>query len=549
MIDVTAGRRPDVDVLIVGAGPTGLTLAAQLHQFGVQTRIVDRLENLVHESRALAIQPRSLEVLDAIGIAEPLIERGNDAVEVRLHAGPRVVPLRLFDVGLHDTAYPFLLFLSQAETERVLADHLAANGVRVERGVELTEYTAGDEAVACGLRHGDGRTEAVRAAYLVGCDGAHSTVRDVAGIPFEGAAYPQTFVLADLEVEGELERDRVHVYIGAHGMLFFFPLGQPSTWRVQSMLPRDDGAGDHAHGSRAPSLGELQAIADTFTGGRLRLRDPKWFTRFRIHHRHAASYRAGRIFLAGDAAHVHSPAGAQGMNTGIQDACNLGWKLAWSLRGRVRAAVLESYEAERRPVGSSVLRFSDRPFSIATSTGPLFRFVRTHVVPRVASLAVRFDAPRAYVYRRLAQLEVRYRSSPITHEGAPPLRHGPMAGDRLPDAALTREGRSVSLQRELSGPSLHLLLCGPVRAWDPGQLSTLREHLGTLLATHHLASEPSTVTLADESGEALVRLGVEQEGHYLVRPDGHVAYRAAGTDLEPMARWLHEWVIGPEPLP
>jgi 2-polyprenyl-6-methoxyphenol hydroxylase-like FAD-dependent oxidoreductase len=519
-----------VEVLIVGAGPTGLTLAAQLQRFGVRVRIVDRLASRVQESRALAIQPRSLEVLATLGIARTLVERGNDAVDVKLHAGGRVVSFRLFDVGLHDTAYPFLLFLSQAETERALNAHLSERGVRVERGVELTGFTATDDAVTCRLRHHDGSMEAMTVRWLVGCDGAHSTVRHGAAIDFEGGAYPPAFLLADVEVDGDLEPGHVHVYMGAPGALFFFPLKHPATWRVQSMLPSRKGDGDAGDASEAVSIDVVQSVVDAFTGGALRLRGPAWLTRFRIHHRHAATYRAGRVFLAGDAAHVHSPAGAQGMNTGIQDAWNLGWKLAYAARASAESVLLDSYEAERRPVGRAVLRLSDRPFVVATSQHWLFRFIRTHMVPRVLPLALRFTRGRAYVYRRLAQLEIRYRTSAIAREGVPRLRSGPKAGDRLPDMELVRDGRPLRLHQALADPSFHLLLCGSPAAWPEQQVSALREQFGKLLTVHHLTRDPTPGVLEDPSGDGLARLGVVGAAHYLVRPDGYIAYRARGTD-------------------
>lgn len=532
-----------VEVLIVGAGPTGLALAAQLRRFEVRPRVVDRQPTRVHESRALAIQPRSLEVLDTLGIARTLVEHGNDAVGVRLHAGERVVSLPLFDLGLDDTEYPFLLFLSQAETEEVLGEYLVGRGVRVERGVELTGFEAEEEAVACRLRHADGRTERIEASYLVGSDGAHSTVRHGAGIPFEGSAYPQTFVLADLEVTGGLEPGCVHAYMGTPGTLFFFPLGHPATWRLQTILPRSNRAEDSSEATGEPSLDALQKIVDTFTRGDLRLHDPVWRTRFRVHRRQAAAYRAGRVILAGDAAHVHSPAGAQGMNTGIQDAWNLGWKLALVARGRARTALLDSYEAERWPTGRSVLRLSDRPMRIATSESWPFRVIRTHLAPRVLSLAKHFDRVRARVFRRLSQLDVRYRDSPVVEEGEPRLRSGPRAGDRLPDCALQRDGRETSLHRELSDPRFHLLLCGPEGAWDARRLAALGERYGALLEGHHLSSEARPGTLVDVRGEAFARLGVNEAAHYLVRPDGHVAYRAGGDDLTRMSRYLDRWLI------
>ena len=210
---MTPANGDPIDALVVGAGPTGLTLAAQLRAFGATVRIVDRQLDRVHESRALAVQPRTLEVLRGLGLADELIARGNDALWVQLHAGDRVVRIRLFGLGLDDTAYPFLLFVSQATTEQVLGDHLTGRGVPVERGVELAGFHADSDAVSCTLRRREGRTEQVRARYLVGCDGAASTVRRGAGIPFKGGAYPQTFALADLEVDG-LDRDAAHAFLG-----------------------------------------------------------------------------------------------------------------------------------------------------------------------------------------------------------------------------------------------------------------------------------------------------------------------------------------------
>jgi len=530
-------------VLIVGAGPTGLTLAAQLHALGAGVRIVDRQLDRVHESRALAVQPRTLEVLRTLGISQKLVARGNDAVQLRLHFGEQVVPIRLFDVGLEDTAYPFLLFVSQAETEALLNEHLAEHGIEVERGVESVSVSRGEQEVTCTLRHRGGSTEQVRARYLVGCDGAHSSVRQHAGIPFEGGPYPHTFALGDLEVDGDLERDAAHAFIGAAGILLFFPLGRPATWRIAGIRPTVPGAKEQGREPVEPALADLQTIANAFTGGRLRLRDPVWLTYFRLHHRHATRYRAGRVFLAGDAAHIHSPAGAQGMNTGIQDAWNLGWKLALVLNGVADEALLDSYEAERRPVGRLVLRFSDRATRIATSPGPLLRLLRTHVV-RLAPLALRSKRGRSLVYRTLSQLAIRYRHSPAVEEGQPAPRRGPKAGDRLPDARIACDGQTFWLQEALATPTFHLLLCGPPADWDGNHIAALQDRYAGLVVIHRLAREAAPTVLHDVDGQAYARLGVERAAQFLVRPDGYVGYRSGGPDLNGLDRYLAQWLPG-----
>ncbi|HEY2949511.1 MAG TPA: FAD-dependent monooxygenase [Micromonosporaceae bacterium] len=527
----------DVDVLVVGAGPTGLALATQAHTHGVSVRIVDRALDRVHESRALAVQARTLEVLAGSGVADELVRRGNTATRFVMHAGRRSVELPLFDPGTRDTDYPYLLFVSQAVTEQVLADHLAGRGVPVERGVELTGLRADGGAMVATVRRGDGPAETVRARFVVGCDGVHSAVRREAGMAFRGGTYPQAFVLADLDVDG-LPGGRAHAYLGDRAILFFFPLGDPTDWRIIAMRPaggwpRPGGDTDDT------TLADLQNLVDDATDGAVRLREPVWLTDFKIHHRQVDTYRAGSAFVAGDAAHVHSPAGAQGMNTGIQDSWYLGWKLALVARGVADPALLDSYDAERAPVGRLVVRFTDRAFTIATSTNPVVGLVRRELVPRLAPLAGRLGPARARAFRTLAELDIAYRHSPAVQEGRPRPSGGPRAGDRLPTAPVVRDGATLSLQRELAGPGLHLLLCGQSAGWRTGRL----ERLADLLRVHLLSRTAEPGVLHDPGGAALRGLGVRADGcaHYLVRPDGYIGYRAAGTDLTSLVAYLDRW--------
>ncbi|HET8623869.1 MAG TPA: FAD-dependent monooxygenase [Gemmatimonadales bacterium] len=550
-----------LDVLIVGAGPTGLTLAAGLVRFGSNFRVVDRAMDRAGESRALGVQARTLEVLQSCGLGEALVRRGNPSVRLLLHlARRRTAEVRLGDFGPTDTRFPFILFVSQAETEAVLGDYLASVGVRIERGVELVDATAGPDEVHCVLRDRAGREELVRTGYLVGCDGAHSTVRKLAAIPFEGDAYLQDFVLGDVEVDGPLEPDTLHSFAVGRGVALFFPLGSPATWRVIAM----PGTGARGRGARVRdstasdglpdvpmtnelSLDELQRIVDGATEGGLVLRDPVWLTHFRLHHRQAAHYRAGRIFLAGDAAHIHSPVGAQGMNTGIQDAWNLAWKLALVARGTAIEPLLDSYEAERWPVGRLLLHYTDRAFGLFTraiSGGALAAWVRrtvgTHVLPRLLAS----KRLRARVFYFVSQLRIRYRKSPAVAEGEPRLRTGPKAGDRLPDAPVTRDGRPTYLQQELSSPHLHLLLCGTPEGWDRARLAELTELHAGLLMVHGLSASDTPGGLVDPHGAALFRLGVRNIHHaaqYLVRPDGHIAFRCTGRDSAAVAEYLDRW--------
>ncbi|MFG2550158.1 FAD-dependent monooxygenase [Streptomyces sp. NPDC048581] len=500
-----------LDVLVVGAGPTGLALAAQLRAYGTRFRIVDRSLDRVRESRALGIQPRTLEALAGFGVTDRLVARGNPAVKLRMHLTRRTVSVPLFDIGLPDTPYPFLLFLSQAETENVLGEHLAEREVTVERGTELIGLEQQGSHVVCRLRGRDGTGETVAARYVVGCDGAHSTVRAEAGIDFEGYSYPHTYLLADLDVDG-LEPGAVHSFMNGGGVLFFFPLGTPAPWRLLAMRPSDAPDGK-------VTLPLLQGIADRYGAQGLVLRDPVWMTDFRLHNRGAAHYRSGSCFLAGDAAHIHSPAGAQGMNTGIQDALNLGWKLALVCRGAAPRELLETYESERDPVGREVRRFTDRAFTIGTSPHPVLRFARSQLVPRLAPLAMRARAPRAWAFRTVSELGIHYRRSPASTTGPRRPRRGPRAGDRLPD-------RPEGLQARVAAPGWHLLLTGPPHLWPDERLAPILAGREDLITVHRL-------------GDGSPWPGVAQA---LVRPDGHLGYVASGTEPAGLRAYVERWL-------
>jgi 2-polyprenyl-6-methoxyphenol hydroxylase-like FAD-dependent oxidoreductase len=536
--------RGPLDVLVVGAGPTGLALAAQLHAYGARFRIIDRALDRAHESRALAVQPRTLEVLAGLGISDELVRFGNRAVRLKLHFGHRVALVQLFDIGTSDTQYPYLLFISQAQTERILGEHLTAQGVKLERGTELVEFHPGtdvvDGAMTCRLRHSDQTEEVMQARYVVGCDGAHSTVRDQAGIGFEGSAYPQTFVLADVEADG-IEPGAGHAFLSAQSILFFFPLGSPATWRILAMRPRTD----TTPVEQPVTLAEAQALVDAYASMPVRLRDPVWMTNFRLHNRGATHYRTGGVFLAGDAAHIHSPAGGQGMNTGIQDAINLGWKLGLVTANRAEPALLDTYEPERAPVGHRVLRFTDRAFTVATSTKPLVRLARTKIVPYVIPLALRSRRGRTLGFRTVSQLAIRYPRSPLSVNGPDSPRGGLKAGDRLPDAPITFNDQVVTLHRALARPGFHALLCGPVAAWSGSTATELAERYGDLVTVHHLTRDNTSGVLWDHTGEASDRLGPRDHldaVHYLIRPDGHIGYCGGGADLQGLHTYLERWI-------
>lgn len=511
-------------------------MGATLRTFGISCRIVDRLTDRAHESRALVIHARSLEILRSVGVADELVRRGNTSTTIAAHLTPtETVVIPFGDIAAVDTEYPHILFISQAETEEVLDEHLRRGGQRVERGVEVTEILPDKDGVTSTLRDLNGRTETVRSLYVAGCDGAHSIVRRKGEIPFEGDTYPQTFVLGDVEVDGDITPDALNLFFGERGLAVFFPLGKPRTWRMIGISPPELGQSINPTDRPDLTLDQLQRIADVSVTTPLRLRDPDWLANFRLHHRQARRYRSGRLFLAGDAAHVHSPAGGQGMNTGLQDAWNLAWKLALVIRGKADDSLLDSYHAERWPVGRFLLRYTDRLFggvARLAQAGPFLRKVRavamSFLLPRILGSPQR----RARAFRLVSQLAIRYRSSPIVREGTPAIEGGPRAGDRFPDASVTVGGMESTLHRELSGPRFHLLLCGRAELWDAARIVEIERIYGPDVAVRKLVRFGPAPQLVDASGAAHGILSVRGGAQYLIRPDGYIAYRAGGVNLK-----------------
>src|SRR5579884_564027 len=478
-------RRPEMtaDVLVVGAGPTGLTLALQAHDHGARVRVLDRRPEPFRPSRAMIVHPRTLEVLHPLGVTEALLARAEPAPRVRLRLGPRVVRLRLGQLDLADVRFPHLSFLRQTDLETVLAGALRDRGVEVEWGTELVDLEEAAAGVRARVRSRAGLEE-VGCGFVAGCDGPTSRVRACAGIGWRGGPYSEEIVLADAELAG-LEPGITHAVVGRRGLLLAFPQGERATWRL--LLTRAAGPDRLPFGQPGPSVptADLQERLDE-AGLEARIVELRWSGRVRLQHRLATCFGRGRLYLAGDAAHSYSPATGQGMNTGIQDAANLGWKLAFAASGTASAALLGSYDLERRPVARRVLALTHVAFWGEASTHPLPSLLRGVLAPLGApAIPALLSRPRlvAAGVRVLSQLWVAYPGSQLSVEGRPGLGAGPRAGQRLPDAVVTGDGRRVRLHDLLAGPGVHVLLqrdAAPIRA----------EVLGPRVVVHRLSSAP-----------------------------------------------------------
>ena len=517
-------------VLIAGAGPTGLTLALTLRRYGIATRVIDRLEKPADLSKALAVWPASLEVLSSLGVGAAFDEAAVAMSAVTFGDGARRLARVSMQDGI-DSAHPNPLLLPQSQTEAILTAKFVDMGGVIERGVELTGLSETSDAVTATLRHADGRIENTTALWLVGADGARSAVRHALDIAFEGDTEPDTYLLGDVRIDGvDLDRHSIHIWWHGGGTVALFPFAH-DVWRVISRRVDDEAA---ARGEEPPTLDELQQKITRHGPPGATLSEPGWLSTFRINERLAARYRTGRVFLAGDAAHIHSPAGGQGMNTGIQDGANLGWKLAYVLQGRGDAAtLLDSYEAERRPVARNVIANAARLLHVGMAPHPLARLARDAAV----SVLDHVPALQERLRTEMAETDVTYHDGPLValaESARHPSRGFP--GTRALDLhwAHAADGSPRTLWPLLD--VRHTLI-----AFREGSEVSRAE---TLAAAHDDAVQVVALDAADDpSGDARRRYGFKGAGWVLIRPDQVVAVRGDSEDVASLERYLKN-VVG-----
>ena len=484
-------------VLVVGAGPTGLVLAAQLLARGVRTRVIDKAAGPASLSRAVSIHARVLELLDTMGLAETFIAHGHQVRRFRMYADRR--NLLNLDLGRNGSRYGFILHLPQNETERLLRARLEQLDGTVEQGVELVRLSDHGEVVSAVLRDVAGHESEVSADYVVGCDGAHSRVRHELGLGFEGQPYPHDWLLADVALDGIDRNDQTRAFFRTDGLpLVCLPMGG-HRWRL--VMPN---AGDRA--GQPPSFEEIQDLVTQRAPWPLRVSDPGWLACFRCQLRSTTTYRRGRVLLAGDAAHIHSPAGGQGLNTGMMDANNLAWKLALVVDGAAEG-LLDTYGQERVPVASDVLGFTDKIMRLSTMRHPMKRAVRDTLLPAATGLPI----VQRRAARRLSQVSVGYASSPLIRAGG--AGRGPKPGERVPDVELHTDAGTVRLYRALS-EGRHLMLVSGAET---------RAALGK-------AGIDAFARLVDVADADLRGIGGSSGAFVLVRPDGVLAARGGRRD-------------------
>ncbi|MGH7702138.1 MAG: FAD-dependent monooxygenase [Gemmatimonadales bacterium] len=504
----------DTDVLIVGAGPTGLMLANQLARGGVRATIIDRQAGPALQTRALGVQARTMEIYSHLGIVDQALELGKRATGANLWSlGRRAARVPLGAIGRNVSPYPFLLILGQDDNERLLGDNLRKLGGAVQWNTELVGLTQDANQATASLKYPDGRTGQVTAGWVAGCDGAQSAVRELSGIPFEGAPYEHVFFVADTQATGAMVPDELNVYLWRSGFHLFFPMRGTDHWRLVGILPPSlRGRDDLTFEEVVPSLSRE-------AGTELSFQECSWFSTYRIAHRRAARFRDRRCFLLGDAAHIHSPVGGQGMNTGLQDAYNLGWKLGLVASGKAGPGLLDTYEAERVPVAERLLSTTDRAFALIVSDRWLAGLFRTRVMAKIMALAMRLARIRLLAFQTISQTGIRYPASTLS-ETLPGLPEtAPRAGDRFPWLKLKfrPDGPVEDLFAKLDDTRFNLILVG--QPMLPGGVP----ELGDMLRIHQVPGDPA-------NDRALARAQIPSPSFYLLRPDCHVGL--AGTRLE-----------------
>lgn len=480
----------DKSVLIVGAGPTGLVLALWLTKQGVSVRIVDITSAPGTTSRAMAVQARTLELYRQLGIADQVVQAGMINPQMNLWIkGKKRASLSFGDAGKDLTPYPFLLVFPQDHHERLLTQKLEELGVRVERQTECTSFEEHGDRVIAQLLRSNGSTEAVEASFIVGCDGARSMVRRQIGSGFPGGTYDRLFYVADVEASGPQINGQVHIALDEADFAAWMSYDNKGHGRLIGTVKEQS-----IDGTKELTFSDVQHQAVDRIG--LKVDKVNWFSTYHVHHRVTDHYRKGRAILAGDAAHIHSPAGGQGMNTGIGDAINLAWKLAMVLRDEAPDSLLDSYEAERRAFALKLVETTDRIFSFASAEGNFADFVRTRIAPIFAPMLYDISAVREYMFRVVSQTMISYHSGPIAKGQAGEIR----GGDRLP---WVREADNYGSLAEIT--------------WQVHVYGVADE---SLMKWCNEKAIPLNVFAFSENH---ANAGLVQDAAYLIRPDTYIA--------------------------
>ncbi|QHS54467.1 FAD-dependent oxidoreductase [Mucilaginibacter sp. 14171R-50] len=519
-------------VLIVGAGPSGLMMAAQLLRNGVQPVIIDIKQGPTNQSKALAVQARSLEIYRQLGIVDKIISEGKQAGGLAFNmGGEQLVSISLKDMGEPQTLFPFIHLYPQSKNERALLEYLTTACCPVYWETTLISLTRNNNTLQVSMQNGN-TTFKLSCDYIIGADGAHSVVRKQLGIPFTGDTYQHKFYLADIELASAMDGRQVNLFVGKSGFAGFFPMPQEGSFRVVASLP--DGLEDREYLQLSDVLPELENI----TRAKIEVDHINWFTTYKLHHRMAEKFSDGRCFLIGDAAHIHSPVGGQGMNTGLQDAYNLGWKLAAVVNGQIKEDILGSYAAERVPVAKDLLNTTDHMFNVITSRSWFSGLLKRYVIPNALKLVWKNESMRGYFFKQVSQTGISYRDSKINLQ----LGHSGKikAGDRLPYLEIYDEKKKAKtdIHAWCNKPGFTLITLGEIKESFLFTLAKwITQDYNGNINFFHLPPSENNQHIFDVFE---VKTGARKA--LIIRPDMHIGYINDAVDIEMMNNYLRNIV-------
>ncbi|OIZ99772.1 hypothetical protein BEV13_05030 [Rickettsiella grylli] len=521
----------DTDVLIIGAGPSGLMMACQLLRFGIQFRIIDKQSDRVHESRAFAIQAKSMEIFQNLGFVDEFLKCARSTIDVVFFInGKKQIDVHFDQFKHQDTPFPSVYFLPQSETERIFIEFLEQHGVTIERQKELVTLTQTHQRVCATIKNNvTGSREKIVCAYSIGCDGAQSDVRHGLNFSFEGNTYAQSFYLVDATVEWPYPRNKFIFFLEKKGIVVHIPL----TKRISRMMFAKRSTSCNEAKPERPSVHALEKWARTLIQAPVKFLDPMWISHFRLHHRGASRYYQNRVFLVGDAAHIHSPVGGQGMNTGLQDATNLAWKLAFVVKKNTDIKLLATYETERHPIGKILLKTTDRFFSFLTAKGFIVRQLQNGLLPFVIRFLFSKKNLEKCVFRFISQLNIHYSQNEFTIEineaEYPAFKSGPSPGYRAPNAPVN----TTSLFLLLRHKPFNVLFFYTQKKSEMclKKINFVVKDYEDLVGVH-------AFRLSSANKLLFKRYGVVSSAIYVIRPDGYVGFRVNSDHYSQVEHYL-----------
>lgn len=514
-------------VLIVGAGPSGLMMAAQLLRNGVQPVIIDSRKGPTDQSKALAVQARSLEIYRQLGIIDPILNGGKKANGVLFNEdGKRVSKLSLKNVGEPQTLFPYIMMYQQSKNERLLLDYLTQNCCPVYWDTSLISFEQKPEGFDVLLKSDEVQMY-LKCDWLIGADGAHSVVRKELVIPFKGDTYQHQFYLADVTLS-DLDDDLLHLHLSKPGFAAFFPMPEPGRYRIVGSLSPELLA------KQDLTINDIKPHLNNVAKARINIAETHWFTTYRLHHRMAESFRAQRAFLIGDAAHIHSPVGGQGMNTGLQDAYNLAWKLAGVINGQCLPAILDSYAAERMPVAKDLLATTDRAFTFIISDGFWNRILKKWLLPVALKKLWGSEKLRAAFFKRVSQIGISYPESVINRHLSQATKI--IAGDRLPYLKLYDEKKQVEtdLHEWCSKPGFTFIALGKLAEDELFRLAKwITLNYPNTLNFFYLPPTNKNRHIFDA-----FEMSANQQKTLIIRPDMYIGFTSDSIDMVKIDHYL-----------